>query len=339
MSKPTKYVYITGCDSGFGRIATDLFDKEGLGVYSGVFLEASIEKLKKECPSGRVVPIPLNVKSEASILEAARLIKEHLAGENAQLVGVVNNAGILVQPCPTEWQSVQDFRDMIDVNVIGTAAVTQSVLPLIRASKGRIVCTSSIAGRFGLPTEAAYCASKFAVQGYADVLRRDMICWGVSVHIVEPGVFPNTGLYERFEKGLDVVWSRLDPQLKEDYGEDHYRFIRKQLGMALKEFGTSDSSLVSKAYVHAILNEQPLYRYRIGNDSKYLMTFLSNVHESTSDAIASFSDPRLPFVKPAKAPENGKELAMGRMDKGWKRFIIVTLLVAYIMYKVRNSGR
>lgn len=79
---------------------------------------------------------------------------------------------------------MQEFRDMFDVNVIGTAAVTQSVLPLIRASKGRIVCVSSIAGRVGLPTEAAYCASKYAVQGYADTLRRDMIAWGVSVHIV-----------------------------------------------------------------------------------------------------------------------------------------------------------
>jgi NADP-dependent 3-hydroxy acid dehydrogenase YdfG len=49
------------------------------------------------------------------------------------------------------------------------------VLPLIRKSKGRIICTSSVAGRMGMPTEAAYCASKYAVQGYADCLRRDMI--------------------------------------------------------------------------------------------------------------------------------------------------------------------
>jgi NAD(P)-dependent dehydrogenase (short-subunit alcohol dehydrogenase family) len=235
MSKPTRYVYVTGCDSGFGRIAVDLFDKENFGVFAGVFLESSIAKIKQECPSGRVVPIPVNVRSEASVLEAARLIKEHLARENAQLYAVVNNAGILVQPCPTEWQSTQDFRDMLEVNVIGTAAVTQSVLPLIRQAKGRIVCTSSIAGRVGLPTESAYCASKFAVQGYADSLRRDMIAWGVSVHIVEPGVFPNTGLYERFEKGLDSVWARLDPQIKEDYGEDHYKFVRKQLTFAKDE--------------------------------------------------------------------------------------------------------
>ena len=89
-SKPTRYVYVTGCDSGFGRIAVDLFDKENFGVFAGVFLDSSITKIKQECPSGRVVPIPLNVRSDASVLEAARLIKEHLARENAQLYAVIN---------------------------------------------------------------------------------------------------------------------------------------------------------------------------------------------------------------------------------------------------------
>jgi len=338
-SKPTKFVYITGCDSGFGRIATDLFDKENIGVFAGVFFESSIEKLKTECPSGRVVPIQVDVTSEASVAEAAIFIKEYLEKNSGQLTGVVNNAGILVQPCPAEWHSVKDFRDMFNVNVLGTASVTQSVLPLIRQSKGRIVCTSSIAGRFGLPTEAAYCASKYAVQGYADVLRREMIPWGVTVHIVEPGVFPNTNLYDRFEKGLDSVWARLDPSLKEDYGEAHYRFLRKQLGHALKTFGTLDSSLVSKAYVHAVLDPQPKYRYRVGFDSKYIITLLSNLHESTSDSIATFDDPQVPFVKPTKAPENGKAIAMGRMDKGWKKFIATILIIAFILYKVRTYGK
>lgn len=135
------------------------------------------------------------------------------------------------------------------------------------------------------------------------------------------------------------MWNRLDPQTREDYGEAHYQFIRKQLTFALHEFGTTDSSLVSKAYVHAILNDKPMYRYRIGADSKYLITILANVHESSSDALMTRSDPRLPYVKPAKAPENGRDLAMGRMDKGWTRFLAIVTIVAYILYKVRTHGR
>jgi NADP-dependent 3-hydroxy acid dehydrogenase YdfG len=89
-SKPGRYVYITGCDSGFGRIAVDLLDKENIGVFAGVFLESSVEKIKQDFPSGRVVPVPLNVRSEASVLEAARTIGEHLKRENAKLIGLVN---------------------------------------------------------------------------------------------------------------------------------------------------------------------------------------------------------------------------------------------------------
>jgi hypothetical protein len=59
-------------------------------VFAGVFFEASIDKLKQDFPSGRVVPVPLNVRSEASVLEAARVINEHIKRENAKLVGVIN---------------------------------------------------------------------------------------------------------------------------------------------------------------------------------------------------------------------------------------------------------
>lgn len=337
MSSPKEYVYITGCDSGFGRIAVDLFDKQGMGVFAGVFFPQSVDKLRQECPSGRVVPIQVNVTNEGSVLEAAKQIREHLAANGgAKLAAVVNNAGILVQPCPTEWQSMKDFRDMFEVNVIGMACVTQSVLPLIRASQGRIVCTSSIAGRVGLPTESAYCASKYAVQGYCDTLRRDMIPWNVTVSIVEPGVFPNTGLYERFEKGLDAVWERLDPAIKEDYGAEHYQYVRRALTGALTEFGSSDSSLVSKAYLHAVTAPQPKYRYRVGTDSKFIITPLSHLHESTQDMVLTIDNPKNPTVKPAKAPHNGRALAMGRMDKGWKQFIATVLLAVFVLYKLRK---
>ena len=83
-------MYITGCDSGFGRIACDLFDKESIGVFAGVFFETSIDKIKQDFPSGRVVPVPLNVRSEASVLEAARVIGDQLKRENAKLIGLVN---------------------------------------------------------------------------------------------------------------------------------------------------------------------------------------------------------------------------------------------------------
>jgi len=128
-----------------------MFQEKGFKVFAGCFLDASLERLK----SPTCVPVKLDVTKETSVLHALTVIKAHLEADKAELYAVVNNAGILVQPCPAEWQSLKDFRDMFEVNLLGTVAVTQSVLPLIRKSKGRIVCVSSIAGRVGLPTEAA----------------------------------------------------------------------------------------------------------------------------------------------------------------------------------------
>ena len=100
------------------------------------------------------------------------------------------------------------------------------------------------------------------MEAWADVLRKDMYPFGVTVHIVEPGVFPNTNLYARFQTGLDHVWARLPESIKQDYGEAHYKFQRALLGHALNEFGAlnNDSSAVSKAYVHAVTSPNPHYR-------------------------------------------------------------------------------
>lgn len=84
-------------DSGFGEILAHKLDKLGLGVFAGVFLEASSEKLKSTS-SERMVPLMVDVSNESSVENVATQIREILKEKNGQLVGIVNNAGILVQP-------------------------------------------------------------------------------------------------------------------------------------------------------------------------------------------------------------------------------------------------
>jgi len=144
-------------------------------------MASTMENLKQEC-SDRVVPLQLDVANESSVNSCAEKIKQYLANKSgSKLRGVVNNAGILVTPGPFEWTPLESYRRMMEVNIIGSAAVTKSVLPLIRESQGRIVLVASIAGcvfcsfctsslleltfvlkyhrRVGLPTQPAYCAS------------------------------------------------------------------------------------------------------------------------------------------------------------------------------------
>ena len=146
-----KWVFITGCDSGFGSIMVDkIIAMRGVGVFAGCYLPETVDKYNG---MGRedLYAIRVDVTDESSVENAALLVKDRLGVED--LHGIVNNAGILINPGPTEWTPVEDYKRMFNVNVLGTVAVTKAFLPMIRKSKGRIVNVASIAGRIGLPSQ------------------------------------------------------------------------------------------------------------------------------------------------------------------------------------------
>ena len=177
-------VIVTGGASGIGSATCESLEAAGYEpVAADITAGDSVEEL--------------DVTDEASVTQCARIIGDEVAA----LDGVVNNAGLLVTPGPTEWTTLDSFRRMYDVNVLGLVAVTKSVLPLIRKGRGRVVNVASIAGRMGLPNQPAYCATKFAVEGFSDVLRKEMLPWGVTVHIIEPGIFKTTALYASYRDG------------------------------------------------------------------------------------------------------------------------------------------
>src|SRR5205814_628540 len=102
------------------------------------------------------------------------------------LAGLVNNAGIAVAS-PLEFVPMDEFRKQIEVNLIGQVAVTQAFIPLLRKGRGRVVNVGSIGGKVALPLLGPYAASKFAMEGLTDSLRRELMPWGISVSILEPG--------------------------------------------------------------------------------------------------------------------------------------------------------
>lgn len=325
-----EYVYVTGCDTGFGNILTKKLDGLGYSVFAGVFMEESVERLKKEC-SDRVIPLRLDVSDEASVEKVGQFIAEFLESRpSAKLHGVVNNAGVLITPGPAEWTPNSSYRRMFDVNVMGTVMVTKSVLPLIRKSQGRIVNVASIAGRVGLPSEPAYCISKYAVEAYSDVLRKDMYPWNVTVSIIEPGVFSKTALYGNYQTGLDNLWDNLPEKLKAEYGFEYYQWFRKLMGIALVDFNNSNSNLVPEAMLDALTSKQPKFRYRVGIDSKYVITPLTMLHESVQDFLLTRTDGRNPEVRPAAAPKHGKEMCRKRYPGAPYKYWILVLALFWL---------
>jgi len=132
-----------------------------------------------------VTPIRLDVTRPERVRSAAARVQAVLDG--VPLAGLVNNAGI-ASGGPIELLDLETVRAVFDVNVIGLLAVTQALLPMLRAARGRIVNISSVSGRLAVPFLAPYCGSKFAVEAISDCLRRELHPFGVDVVIVEPGV-------------------------------------------------------------------------------------------------------------------------------------------------------
>jgi NAD(P)-dependent dehydrogenase (short-subunit alcohol dehydrogenase family) len=179
---PTPALVVTGASSGIGAAIARLCAGRGFRVFGTVRRAEDGAALERD----GIVPVRMEVTDTESIARARDAVERALAG--APLAGLVNNAGVPAAG-PLELLPLDELRRVLEVNVIGALAVTQAFLPLLKASRGRIVNMSSVAGRSALPFMGPYAASKFALEAISDSLRRELLPFGVAVTVIEPGSF------------------------------------------------------------------------------------------------------------------------------------------------------
>jgi NAD(P)-dependent dehydrogenase (short-subunit alcohol dehydrogenase family) len=182
-------VVITGASTGIGHATAKLLLDRGYRVFGSVRKPADAERLRDEF-GANFTPLLFDVTDEAAVLSAAREVRAALNGET--LFGLVNNAGIAVAG-PVLELSTDEFRRQLDVNVMGPIIATQAFAPLLGADpslkgpKGRIVMMSSVSGKNGSPLTPAYAASKHALEGLSESLRRELMLFGIDVIVIAPG--------------------------------------------------------------------------------------------------------------------------------------------------------
>ena len=158
-------------------------------------------------------PLIFDVTDEPAVLAAAREVRAALGGE--KLAGLVNNAGIAIGG-PVLGLPADEFRRQLDVNVIGPIIATQAFGPLLGADPelkgppGRIVMISSVAGKHGNPLTSAYAASKHAIEGFSESLRRELLLFGIDVIIVAPGPV-RTPIWGKGLEAVDAARYRNSP--------------------------------------------------------------------------------------------------------------------------------
>jgi NAD(P)-dependent dehydrogenase (short-subunit alcohol dehydrogenase family) len=183
----------------------------------------------------------------------------------------VNNAGIpvagAVETIPTD-----DFRELIETNLIGSFAVTKAFLPLVRAAHGRIVFVGSLGGRVAFPYASAYHASKFGIEGFAESLRAEMRPLDVHVSVIEPATM-QTEIWGKGREHLTRVRESLTPDQEQVYGEALAAFDDK---LASADSSGDDPELVAERIEQALTAAHPDERYLVGRGAGTL-TLLETV--------------------------------------------------------------
>jgi NAD(P)-dependent dehydrogenase (short-subunit alcohol dehydrogenase family) len=267
------YVLITGCDTGFGNEAAKRFDRIGCHVFAGCLTEKGKENLKQEC-SDRLHAINLNVTKIESIREAYDYVKTNIP-KGKGLWGVINNAGIFGKMGPLEFFSLDDYRDVFDINLYGVIDVTMTFLPLIKKARGRIVNTSSMAGRFSAPGFTPYCISKYGVEAFTDGLRRSLRPFGVKAVLIEPGAHKtHLTSTQNCSNLMTAAWNGASAEAKTEYGEEYLKeSIKAVLNMANVSASDRITDVVD-AYEEGLLGRYPRARYPVGKDCYAILPIL-----------------------------------------------------------------
>lgn len=247
-------VLVTGASTGIGE-ATVLHLRElGFDAVAAVRRDEDAERL--EGRGLRTVRIDV---TDAAQIAAAR---DELG--DAPLAGLVNNAGVAIA-APVEFLPLDKLREQLEINLIGQVAVTQAFLPALRCAGGRIVMVSSIGGRVALPMVGAYNASKFALEGVSDALRRELLPHGVDVILIEPGGV-KTPIWKKGERTADELTAGMPPEVERLYGRMIAK-VRSETRKIDEERGI-DARLVAEVIGTALTTGRPHARYLVGRDAK-----------------------------------------------------------------------
>ena len=169
-------VLVTGASSGIGEAIATVLAERGLTVFG-------TSRAPRDQRSTSFQMLPLDVRSDASVLECVETIRARAGGVDV----LVNNAGYALTSAAEET-SIDEAKDQFETNFFGVVRVTNAVLPLMRESgAGKIIMMGSLAGKLGVPFWSFYCATKFALEGYCEALWYEVSPFGISVSIVEPG--------------------------------------------------------------------------------------------------------------------------------------------------------
>jgi len=239
-----KVVFITGASAGIGRSCADRMAERGWTV---------VGASRRATSSGTWAPVVMDVDQDRAVEEGVAAV----VAEHGRLDAVVAAAGWGLAG-PVEQTPIADARDQLETNFWGAARVVRAALPTMRRQGGgRIVLISSIGGIVGIPFQAFYSASKFAMEGYGEALAYEVEPFGVHVTLVEPG-----------NVRTDFTSSRRNVTPPEE-GDPYAQAVAKAIGvMAHDEANGVPASSVAAVVERILTVPRPPRRVSVGKPAE-----------------------------------------------------------------------
>lgn len=250
-----KSVVVTGSSTGIGLGIAKVLVTRGFRVFGSVRRTEDGERLAKEL-GPNFVPLLFDVTDSTAVSKAADQVAAMLGGDT--LFGLVNNAGIAVAG-PLLYLKLDEFRHQLEVNVTGQLIVTQAFAPLLGADRsrkgepGRIVMISSGGGKNAAPFLGPYSASKFALEGMSESLRRELMIFGIDVIVIAPGAVATP------------IWDKAETVDVQQYANTAYAKPLSTIRAFMLALGRSGlpPEKLGEAVHAALTTARPKTRYRV----------------------------------------------------------------------------
>jgi short-subunit dehydrogenase len=252
--KDKKTVLVTGCSSGIGYATCLVFARNNFTTYGSVRELSKAERIQ-EITNKEKLPLKI-IRLDVNEDESIRIAIQKIISDSGGIDILINNAGYGMFG-PIEEISIKEIKEQFETNFFGTIRLIKAIVPIMRKQRnGTIVNISSMVGRFGVPLNAAYVSSKFALEGLSESISFELDEFGIKVILVEPGVI-QTDFFQNLKiKGNDTK-------------SPYYKLMDKRIAFlkAAMKNSVSSSDQVANTILHAVNSRDPDMRYIIGNDA------------------------------------------------------------------------
>ncbi len=269
-----KTVLVVGAGGGVGKAVAKTLLERGYDVIATVSRPDKIPALQAELPGCRAIA-DIDLANADAAFQKLKALKQPLDG--VIVCAALSPVGAL------EITPLDDLRTVIEVNCVAALAIYRATIASLRKTRGRLIFTSSMSGEISTPLQGAYVASKFALEGLANVMRQEASPWGVEIVLLQPGAI-DTPMVAQARDAVHHQAALLNEPDRALYGK-LYAQMEYRISEVLHAKKMVPPATVADAAIEALESATPQTRYPIGADAAQFIAFAKTVTDRELDDL------------------------------------------------------